>query len=81
MPAVPNGDRAGNRRLFYDQYVALLLLYFFTPALTSLRGLQQATGLEKVQRVLGVGRTSLGSPSARPPASSTPAAARPCSSS
>lgn len=53
-------DRAGNRRLFYDQYVALLLLYYFTPALTSLRGLQQATGLGKVAKVLGVGRTSLG---------------------
>jgi hypothetical protein len=53
-------DRAGNRRLFYDQYVALLLMYYFTPALTSLRGLQQATGLDKVARTLGVGRTSLG---------------------
>lgn len=53
-------DRAGNRRLFYDQYVALLLMYFFTPALTSLRGLQQATGLDKVAKTLGVGRTSLG---------------------
>ncbi|WP_165076174.1 IS4 family transposase [Paludisphaera rhizosphaerae] len=53
-------DRAGNRRLFYDQYVALLLMYFFTPALTSLRGLQQATGLDKVAKALGVGRTSLG---------------------
>ena len=36
-------DRAGNRQLFYDQYVALLLLYFFNPVLTSLRGLQLAT--------------------------------------
>jgi len=53
-------DRAGNRRLFYDQYVALLLMYYFTPALTSLRGLQQATGLDKVAEALGVGRTSLG---------------------
>jgi hypothetical protein len=53
-------DRAGNRRLFYDQYVALLLMYYFTPALTSLRGLQQATGLDKVAKSLGVGRTSLG---------------------
>jgi hypothetical protein len=35
-------------------------LYFFTPALTSLRGLQQATALDKVQKRLGVGRTSLG---------------------
>lgn len=53
-------DRAGNRRLFYDQYVSLLLMYFFTPALTSLRGLRQATGLDKVAGTLGVGRTSLG---------------------
>ena len=37
-------DRAGNRKLFYDQYVALLLMYFFSPALQSLRALQQATG-------------------------------------
>jgi hypothetical protein len=54
-------DRAGNRELFYDQYALLLLLYFFTPTLTSLRGLQQATRLEKVQKRLGVRRTSLGS--------------------
>jgi hypothetical protein len=53
-------DRAGNRRLFYDRYVTLLLMYYFTPALTSLRGLQQATGLDKVAKALGVGRTSLG---------------------
>lgn len=54
-------DRAGNRRLFFDQYLTLLLLYYFTPTLTSLRGLQQATGLGKVQKALGVGRVSLGS--------------------
>jgi hypothetical protein len=53
-------DRAGNRVLFFDQYACLLLLYFFTPTLTSLRGLQQATGLAKVQQRLGVGRTSRG---------------------
>ena len=29
-------DRAGNRQLFYDQYVCLLLLYFFSPTITSL---------------------------------------------
>lgn len=28
-------DRAGNRQLFYDQYVCLLLLYFFSPTITS----------------------------------------------
>jgi hypothetical protein len=53
-------DRAGNRELFFDQYAALLLLYFFSPVLTSLRGLQQATGLDKVQKLLGCGRVSLG---------------------
>jgi IS4 transposase len=60
-PVGTDSDRAGNRQLFYDQYVALVLLYFFNPVLTSLRGLQQATGLAKVQRLLGVGRSSLGS--------------------
>lgn len=54
-------DRAGNRQLFFDQYGALLLLYFFNPVLTSLRGVQQASGLDKVQKLLGVRRTSLGS--------------------
>src|ERR1051325_4128448 len=53
-------DKAGNRQLFFDQYAALLLLYFFNPILTSLRGLQQASGLDKVQRVTGCGRVSAG---------------------
>jgi hypothetical protein len=52
-------DRAGNRQLFYDQYASLLLLYFFNPVVTSLRGLQQTTMLTKVQERLGVRRTSL----------------------
>jgi hypothetical protein len=54
-------DRAGNRQLFYDQYATLVLLYFFSPVVTSLRGLQQASTLEKVHQRLGVSRTSLGS--------------------
>ena len=54
-------DRAGNRDFFFDQYVSLLLLYFFSPALTSLRGLQQATGLDTVQKLLGCRRVALGS--------------------
>src|SRR5262245_46831863 len=54
-------DRARNREIFFDQYVSLVLLYFFNPILTSLRSLQQATGLEKVQKRLGIQRTSLGS--------------------
>jgi hypothetical protein len=54
-------DQAGNRQLFFDQYAALVLLYFFNPILTSLRAVQQASALDKVQRVLGCSRTSLGS--------------------
>ena len=37
-----------------------MLLYFFNPTVTSLRGLQQTTTLTKVQERLGVRRTSLG---------------------
>lgn len=55
-------DRAGNRQLFYDQYVGLLLLYFFNPTLTSLNALRQATDLDSVQRWLGLPkRVSIGS--------------------
>jgi hypothetical protein len=53
-------DRAGNRQLFYDQYATLLLLYFFSPIVTSLRGLQQTTTLAKVQGRFGIRPTSLG---------------------
>lgn len=54
-------DKAQNRQLHFDQYGALLLLYFFNPVLTSLRGIQQASHLEKVQKKLGCRGTSLGS--------------------
>src|SRR5437667_53899 len=54
-------DRAGNRRLFYDQYACLLLLFFFNPIVKSLRGIQQASTLDKVQRLLGCERAALGS--------------------
>lgn len=54
-------DKAGNRELFFDQYGLLMLLYFFSPTVTSLRSLQQATLLDKVQRLCGVKKTSLGS--------------------
>jgi hypothetical protein len=54
-------DHAGNRKLFFDQYATLLLLYFFTPALTSMRALQEATGWEKTRKKLGIQSTSLGS--------------------
>lgn len=54
-------DKARNRLLHFDQYGALLLLYFFNPILTSLRGIQQASHLEKVRKKLGCRGTSLGS--------------------
>jgi len=54
-------DKAGNRDLHFDQYCMLILLYLFNPIVTSLRGIQQASELAKVQRKLGCPRTSLGS--------------------
>jgi hypothetical protein len=54
-------DKAGNRRLHFDEYCSLLLLYLFNPTVTSLRGLQQASELKKVQKKLGCKRASLGS--------------------
>lgn len=54
-------DRAGNRELHMDQYMSLLLLYMFNPICTSLRAIQQASELKKVQRKLGCQRASLGS--------------------
>ncbi len=54
-------DIAGNRKLHMDQYVSLLLLYMFNPICTSLRSIQKAGGLKKVQKVFGASRASLGS--------------------
>ncbi len=54
-------DIAGNRKLHMDQYVSLLLLYMFNPICTSLRSIQQASELKKVQKIFGASRASLGS--------------------
>jgi len=54
-------DKADNRKLHYDQYCMMMLLYFFNPIITSLRGIQQASELKNVQAKLGCDRTSLGS--------------------
>ena len=54
-------DKAGNRELFMDEYCVLILLFLFNPVVTSLRALQQASELKKVQRKLGCPRASLGS--------------------
>lgn len=54
-------DTAGNRTLHYSHYASLILLSLFNPAMQTLRGLQQASQLKKVQKRLGMGRVSLGS--------------------
>lgn len=54
-------DRAGNRQWHMDQHIALLLLFMFNPICDSLRALERASRLKKVQRMLGVPRASLGS--------------------
>ncbi len=54
-------DRAGNRKLHYDQYGVLVLMWLFNPILTSMRGLQHASNLKDIQKKFGVGRASLGS--------------------
>jgi len=54
-------DRAHNRILHMDQYITLLLMYMFNPICSSLRAIQEASDLAKVQRVLKVPRAALGS--------------------
>lgn len=46
-------DKAGNRELHFDQYCLLVLLHLFNPICSSLRAVQQASELDKVQRRLG----------------------------
>jgi hypothetical protein len=60
-PVGTERDKSRNRELFFDQYATLMLLYFFNPTVTSLRGVQNFTTLEKVQRLCGVKPTALGS--------------------
>lgn len=54
-------DKAGNRTLHMDQYCMLMLLYLFNPIVSSLRAVQQASELKKVQKKFGCARASLGS--------------------
>jgi hypothetical protein len=60
-PAQCQRDRAGNRRLFFDQVCGLILLTFFNPALKTLRDLHQASRLATVRRKLGCSPAALGS--------------------
>jgi hypothetical protein len=54
-------DAAKNRKLHFDQYCMLVLLYLFNPAVKTLRALQQTSKLKNVQRRLRCPRISLGS--------------------
>ena len=54
-------DAAGNRELHYDDYCKLVLLYTWNPLIASVHDLQQAVGLPKVAKALGVKRFSAGS--------------------
>lgn len=60
--AVAEGEeRHPRRELDIEQLAGHLLFYFFTPVLTSLRSIQRASELKKVQKVLGCSRAALGS--------------------
>ena len=50
-----------NRLLHYDEYATMVLMYFFSSAMESLRDQQQASGFDKVKKALGIRRMSLGS--------------------
>ena len=54
-------DKAGSRKLHFDEYCVFVLLSLFNPVLRSVRALQQASTLKKVQQKLGCPRFSLGS--------------------
>jgi hypothetical protein len=47
-------DSAGNRRLFFDDYVKLVVLYLTTPLIESISGLQRATELPRLAKQLGI---------------------------
>jgi len=49
------------RNLHYDEFCVWLLLYFFTPILDSMRGLQQASDIPELRQQLKLPRFSLGS--------------------
>lgn len=54
-------DKAGNRKLHFDDYVLLVLLYLFNPLIDSMRTLQRVADLPEVRERLGIKRFSLGS--------------------
>jgi len=42
-----DAESSKNRELRFDNYIALLLFYFYNPVITSLRGIQQASELKR----------------------------------
>ncbi len=54
-------DRAGNRRLFFDDVCSLILLTFFNPSLKSLGDLSRASRLPYVRKKLGCNSTATSS--------------------
>jgi Transposase DDE domain len=54
-------DKADNRELHFDDYVLLIVLWMFNPALDGMRALQRVSGVEEVQKKLNIKRFSLGS--------------------
>lgn len=43
-----------NRKLTFDRYFTFMLLAFYNPVISSLRGLQQAADLKRVGKKLGM---------------------------
>jgi hypothetical protein len=54
-------DRAGNRELFYNDYVKLVMLYTWNPLINCIDDLRQAALLPNVAKVMGLKRFSAGS--------------------
>jgi hypothetical protein len=50
-------DKAHNRTLFYDQYAALVLIHCFSPAMLTLRSIEQASEFASVKRMLKTTRS------------------------
>jgi hypothetical protein len=54
-------DKAGNRALFFNDYLKLVLLYTWNPLIGSVPDLQQVAALPKVAKALGIRRFSAAS--------------------
>ena len=52
-PSGTQRDTAGNRTLFFDDYVKLTLVYLFNPLIDSISMLQRAAALPKLATQLG----------------------------